>query len=68
MLADLLQTSDPMYWLRMMLASNRGTLMELGITPIITSGMIFQVSGHNMNRAVVWTEELTWFSCLPERT
>ena len=26
-----------------MLASNRGTLMELGITPIITSGMVFQV-------------------------
>lgn len=36
-------TSDPLYWLRMMLASNRGTLMELGITPIISSGMIFQV-------------------------
>ncbi len=29
-------TSDPLYWLRMMLASNRGTLMELGITPIIS--------------------------------
>lgn len=38
-------TSDPLYWLRMMLASNRGTLMELGITPIISSGMVFQVSG-----------------------
>lgn len=38
-----LDTSDPFYWLRMMLASNRGTLMELGITPIITSGMVFQV-------------------------
>lgn len=36
-------TSDPLYWLRMMLASNRGTLMELGITPIISSGMLFQV-------------------------
>jgi len=36
-------SSDPLYWLRMMLASNRGTLMELGITPIITSGMVFQV-------------------------
>ena len=32
-------SSDPLYWLRMMLASNRGTLMELGITPIITSGV-----------------------------
>jgi preprotein translocase subunit SecY len=27
----------------MMMASNRGTLMELGITPIISSGMVFQV-------------------------
>ena len=36
-------TSDPLYWLRMMLASNRGTLMELGITPIVSSGMVFQV-------------------------
>lgn len=39
-------SSDPLYWLRMMLASNRGTLMELGITPIITSGMVFQVRTH----------------------
>lgn len=38
-------SSDPLYWLRMMLASNRGTLMELGITPIITAGMVFQVCG-----------------------
>ncbi|CCK69027.1 translocon subunit SEC61 KNAG_0B05970 [Huiozyma naganishii CBS 8797] len=36
------ETSDPLYWLRAMLASNRGTLMELGVTPIITSSMIFQ--------------------------
>lgn len=36
-------SSDPLYWLRMMLASNRGTLMELGITPIISSGMVFQL-------------------------
>jgi protein transport protein SEC61 subunit alpha len=27
----------------MMLASNRGTLMELGTTPIISSGMVFQL-------------------------
>ena len=25
-------SSDPLFWLRMMLASNRGTLMELGIS------------------------------------
>jgi protein transport protein SEC61 subunit alpha len=27
----------------MILASNRGTLMEQGITPIVTSGMIMQL-------------------------
>lgn len=32
--------SDPLYWLRVILASNKGTLMELGISPIITSSMI----------------------------
>ena len=36
-------SSDPLYWLRMMMASNRGTLMELGITPIVSSGMVFQL-------------------------
>ena len=36
-------SSDPLYWMRVILASNRGTLMELGITPTITSGMIMQL-------------------------
>lgn len=35
--------TDPLYMLRMMLASNKGSLMELGIQPIITSGMIMQL-------------------------
>ena len=35
--------SDQLYWLRVILASNRGTLMELGISPIVTSGMIMQL-------------------------
>ena len=35
--------SDPLYWLRVILASNKGTLMELGISPIVTSGMIMQL-------------------------
>lgn len=35
--------SDPFYWMRVILASNRGTLMELGISPIVTSGMIMQL-------------------------
>ena len=33
---------DPLYWLRVVMASNHGTLMELGITPIVTSGMMMQ--------------------------
>ncbi|KAI9605731.1 hypothetical protein H4Q26_004096 [Puccinia striiformis f. sp. tritici PST-130] len=36
-------SSDPLYWMRVILASNRGTLMELGISPIVTSGMIMQL-------------------------
>eukprot|EP00227_Mantoniella_beaufortii_P015141 CAMPEP_0197601868 /NCGR_PEP_ID=MMETSP1326-20131121/36093_1 /TAXON_ID=1155430 /ORGANISM="Genus nov. species nov., Strain RCC2288" /LENGTH=117 /DNA_ID=CAMNT_0043169139 /DNA_START=1 /DNA_END=350 /DNA_ORIENTATION=+ len=36
-------SSDPFYWMRVIMASNRGTLMELGITPVITSGMIAQL-------------------------
>lgn len=35
--------SDPIYWMRAILASSKGTLMELGITPLITSSMIMQV-------------------------
>lgn len=35
--------ADPMYWVRAMLASNRGTLMELGISPIVTASMILQL-------------------------
>ncbi len=32
--------ADPLYWMRVILASNKGTLMELGISPLITSNMI----------------------------
>eukprot|EP00850_Spirogloea_muscicola_P004458 SM000019S05002 [mRNA] locus=s19:454268:457629:- [translate_table: standard] len=35
--------SDPFYWMRVILASNRGTVMELGITPIVTSGLVMQL-------------------------
>ncbi len=38
--------SDPFYLMRVILASNRNTLMELGISPIITSGSIIQVLVH----------------------
>ncbi len=37
------ESADPFYWLRVIMASNRGTLMELGITPIVTSGLIMQL-------------------------
>uniref|UniRef100_H2ZA98 Translocon Sec61/SecY plug domain-containing protein n=1 Tax=Ciona savignyi TaxID=51511 RepID=H2ZA98_CIOSA len=36
-------SADPFYWMRVMMASNRGTLMELGISPIVTSGLIMQL-------------------------
>jgi len=35
--------------MHVILASNRGTLIELGITPIVTSGMIIQpLAGANL--------------------
>lgn len=37
------ESSDPFYWSRVILASNRGTLMELGISPIVTSGLVMQL-------------------------
>lgn len=36
-------SADPLYWMRAMLAANRGTLMELGISPIVTSSMVMQL-------------------------
>lgn len=36
-------SADPFYWLRVILASNRGTLMELGISPIVTASMVMQL-------------------------
>jgi protein transport protein SEC61 subunit alpha len=36
-------SADPIYWLRVIMASNRGTLMDLGISPIVTSGMVMQL-------------------------
>lgn len=42
-------TDDPLYWLRVLTASNRETLMELGISPIVTSGMVLQlIVGSNL--------------------
>ncbi|PCH44247.1 hypothetical protein WOLCODRAFT_77090, partial [Wolfiporia cocos MD-104 SS10] len=36
-------SSDPLYWMCVILMSNYGMLMELGIMPIVTSGMIMQL-------------------------
>lgn len=36
-------STDYFYWLRVILASQRGTLTELGIGPIVTSGLIMQL-------------------------
>jgi len=36
-------TSDPFYWMRVILASNTGTLMELGVSPLVTTGMVLQL-------------------------
>jgi len=35
--------ADPISFYRVMLASNRNSLMELGISPLVTSGMIIQM-------------------------
>ena len=35
--------ADPLYWARVIMASSRGTLMEFGISPIISSGWILQI-------------------------
>ena len=37
------EATDSMYWLRVILASQRGTLTELGIGPIVTAGLIMQL-------------------------
>ncbi|CCW63517.1 unnamed protein product [Phytomonas sp. EM1] len=36
-------TSDPFYWMRVVLASNKGTLMELGISPIVSASLILEL-------------------------
>ena len=36
--------ADPLYWVRSILASNRGTLMELGVGPVVTAGTVMQLA------------------------
>ncbi|KAL2530599.1 SecY protein transport family protein [Forsythia ovata] len=35
--------ADPFYWMRVIMALHRGTVMELGITPIVTAGLVMQL-------------------------
>ncbi|KMS95506.1 hypothetical protein BVRB_007670 [Beta vulgaris subsp. vulgaris] len=35
--------ADPFYWMRVILVSSRGTVMELSITSIVTSGLVMQL-------------------------
>lgn len=35
--------ADPFYWARLIMASSRGTVMELGIGPTITAGLVSQL-------------------------
>jgi len=34
---------DPLYWVRALTASSRGSLMCIGVSPLITSGMVIQL-------------------------
>lgn len=46
-----LESCDPLDSLRVVMASNRGTLTELGVIPILTSGMVMQLlAGANFIR------------------
>ncbi|KAI8973259.1 SecY subunit of pre protein translocase [Mycotypha africana] len=38
------ESSDPLYYFRVVLGAHRGTLMELGVLPILTSGMVMQLT------------------------
>ncbi|KNH04067.1 protein transport protein SEC61 alpha subunit [Perkinsela sp. CCAP 1560/4] len=37
------KSADPFYWMRIILATNKGTIMELGISPMITASMIMEL-------------------------
>jgi protein transport protein SEC61 subunit alpha len=63
-------SADPLYWMRVILASNRGTLMELGITPIVTSSMIMQLlaGSHIIEVDYSLKEDRALFSGAQKRT
>ena len=37
------KSADPFYWMRVILATNKGTIMELGISPMITASLIMEL-------------------------
>jgi protein transport protein SEC61 subunit alpha len=39
------QGGDPLFWLRPILASTRGSLMEVGLAPIVSSAFVLQLLG-----------------------
>ncbi|PPQ87546.1 hypothetical protein CVT25_008471, partial [Psilocybe cyanescens] len=43
----LYDSSNPLYWMRVIIASNRETLMEPTITPVITPGLVMQLLGNS---------------------
>lgn len=38
-----LTVADPFYWLRLPFASEKGTLLEFGILPVVTSAFLWQI-------------------------
>jgi hypothetical protein len=46
-------TLCPRFWLRPVLASTKGSLMELGISPVLTSGLVIQVSIFHLLEALI---------------
>ena len=60
--------ADPFYWARVIMASNRGTCMELGISPIITSGLVMQLlSGSKIIEVDNAVKEDRQLLCAPPR-
>jgi len=67
------QQGDPFLYLRVIFASHRGSLMELGIGPIVTAGLILQLlvgSGmiqadmSNPDDRMLFTTASKWFSLI----
>ena len=51
------KTAESYQWVRMLIASNKGSLMDLGISQIVTAGMILQVLSSESIIDVEMTDE-----------